>query len=207
MRTNVYIDGFNLYYRRLKGTPYKWLDLGRLFSLVLRDHEVHRIRYFTALVDARPDDPRQPERQQVYLRALRTIPNLTVHLGHFRSGRTVLPLADPPQDGPRYAEVLRTSEKGSDVNLATCLLIDAFEGDFEQAVVISNDSDLAGPIGAVRDRIGLAVGVLDPADRASQQLLAVSTFYRRLRVGPISASQFPTVLRDGQGEFRRPPTW
>lgn len=26
--TNVYIDGFNLYYGALKGSPYKWLDLG-----------------------------------------------------------------------------------------------------------------------------------------------------------------------------------
>jgi hypothetical protein len=29
MRANIYIDGFNLYYRALKGTPYRWLDLVR----------------------------------------------------------------------------------------------------------------------------------------------------------------------------------
>ena len=28
--THVYIDGFNLYYGALKGTPYKWLDLEAL---------------------------------------------------------------------------------------------------------------------------------------------------------------------------------
>jgi hypothetical protein len=27
MRVRVYVDGFNLYYRALRGTPYKWLDL------------------------------------------------------------------------------------------------------------------------------------------------------------------------------------
>jgi hypothetical protein len=27
VRTSIYIDGFNLYYRALKGTPYKWLDV------------------------------------------------------------------------------------------------------------------------------------------------------------------------------------
>jgi hypothetical protein len=27
MKTNVYIDGFNLYYGCLKGTPHKWLNL------------------------------------------------------------------------------------------------------------------------------------------------------------------------------------
>ena len=30
MDTIVYIDGFNLYYRALKGTPYKWLNLLRI---------------------------------------------------------------------------------------------------------------------------------------------------------------------------------
>ena len=27
MKVIVYIDGFNLFYGMLKGTPYKWLDL------------------------------------------------------------------------------------------------------------------------------------------------------------------------------------
>ena len=30
MITNVYIDGFNLYYRALKDTPFRWLDLRKL---------------------------------------------------------------------------------------------------------------------------------------------------------------------------------
>jgi hypothetical protein len=32
MATNVYVDAFNLYYGSLKGTPYRWLDLGALCS-------------------------------------------------------------------------------------------------------------------------------------------------------------------------------
>jgi hypothetical protein len=30
-RTTIYIDGYNLYYSRLKGTPHKWLDIVALF--------------------------------------------------------------------------------------------------------------------------------------------------------------------------------
>ena len=30
MITNLYIDGFNLYYRALKDTPFRWLDLRKL---------------------------------------------------------------------------------------------------------------------------------------------------------------------------------
>ena len=49
--TNVYIDGVNLYYGCLRGTPFRWLDVARLSSLLLpRDHRIHRIRYFTARV-------------------------------------------------------------------------------------------------------------------------------------------------------------
>ena len=38
IRTNVYIDGFNLYYRALRRTPYRWLDVRRLAQLLLPQH-------------------------------------------------------------------------------------------------------------------------------------------------------------------------
>jgi hypothetical protein len=47
MLTNVYVDGFNLYYGCLKGTPYKWLDLGALCQVLLPPNKIQRIRYFT----------------------------------------------------------------------------------------------------------------------------------------------------------------
>jgi hypothetical protein len=74
MATNVYVDAFNLYYGCLKGTPYRWLDLGALCRRLLPKDRINRIRYFTATVSARPDNPDAPQRQQVYLRALETIP-------------------------------------------------------------------------------------------------------------------------------------
>jgi hypothetical protein len=67
--TNVYIDGFNLYYGALKDTPYKWLDLDALCRRLLPKHRIGRIRYFTAIVSARPNDPSGPDRQRTYLRA------------------------------------------------------------------------------------------------------------------------------------------
>lgn len=47
-RTAVYVDGFNLYYGSVKGTPYKWLDLGRLCSLLLPGDQIVYLKYFTA---------------------------------------------------------------------------------------------------------------------------------------------------------------
>jgi len=48
VRTNVYVDGFNLYYGCLKGTPYRWLDLDAFCHRLLPRDRIHRIRYFTA---------------------------------------------------------------------------------------------------------------------------------------------------------------
>ena len=48
MPTNVYVDAFNLYYGSLKGTPYRWLDLGALCARLLSKDQINRIRYFTA---------------------------------------------------------------------------------------------------------------------------------------------------------------
>ena len=78
LRTIVYIDGFNLYYGAVKGTPYKWLDLRRMCQLLLPPNDIRRIKYFTARVIARPNDPNQPTRQETYLRALRSIPDLEI---------------------------------------------------------------------------------------------------------------------------------
>jgi len=54
VRTIVYIDGFNLYYRALKGSRFKWLDLGALFQRVLSEkNQIVGIKYFTAKVSRR----------------------------------------------------------------------------------------------------------------------------------------------------------
>jgi hypothetical protein len=50
-RTYIYVDGFNLYYRAVRGTAYKWLDLKKLLSHLLSPkNEIIKIKYFTALV-------------------------------------------------------------------------------------------------------------------------------------------------------------
>ncbi len=48
MRTYAYIDGFNLYYRAVRSTEFKWLDLGRLIQNLLPNDDIQAIEYFTA---------------------------------------------------------------------------------------------------------------------------------------------------------------
>ena len=116
-------------------------------------------------------------------------------------------MAQHPQIGPRSVEILDTEEKGSDVNLATYLLMDGFENDYEMAVVISNDSDLQLPISMARTKLGKQVGVFDPSRRRSFELHDAASWYRPLRQGPLSASLFPGTLSDAQGDFTKPVGW
>ena len=116
-------------------------------------------------------------------------------------------LAHPPATGPRNVAVIKTEEKGSDVNLATFLLIDAFDHDCDQAVIISNDSDLQAPIQVIRDRFAIRVGIFNPQKNRSWALFNNVDFYRPIREGPLSASQFPTTLSDIDGAFTKPQNW
>ena len=208
MRTNFYLDGFNLYNRALVGSPYKWLDLGKLCAHLVPDHEVGRIRYFTAPVEYRLNRPGQRQRQLTYLRALNTIPNLSIHEGRFQTDRRRRLLAEPLPEVGRFVEVLETREKGTDVNLATYLLVDGFRGDYEQAVVISNDSDLALAVRKTRDVLGLPVGVVNPSPRDPTPILrATSTFQRHIRRRALAECQFPDTLTDDVGTITKPEGW
>ncbi len=191
----------------MRGTPYRWLDLGKLARLLLQQHSIGRIRYFTARVTSRPGDPTQAQRQQAYLRALGTVPNLTIHYGHLLAEAKRRPLARQPQSGPLTVEVLDTVEKGSDVNLASYLLLDGFEDEYEMAVVVSNDSDLQLPIRIARTKLGKEIGVFDPSRRQSFELRNAASWYRPLRNGPLSASLFPDTLTDTQGLVKKPTGW
>lgn len=207
IRTCVYIDGFNLYFRALRGTPFRWLDMGKLTQLLLPQHQILRIRYFTALITSRPRDPAQPQRQQTYIRALGTIPHLTIHYGHFLPKIKRRPLSRQPASGSRNVDILDTEEKGSDVNLASYLLMDGFENKYDMAVVISNDSDLSTPIEMTRTKLGKQVGVIDPSTNRSVKLRQVASWYRRLRKGPLRASLFPDTIEDAQGFITKPKGW
>ncbi len=207
MRTIVYVDGFNLYYGALRGTPFRWLDIERLCGAMLARHDICRINYFTALVKSRPGDPAQPVRQAAYLRALRTLPSVRIHLGHYLSHPVWLPLAEPTPSGPRFVRVVRTEEKGSDVNLATMLISDAYEREFESAVLITNDSDLKSPVELVRDRLRLHVGILNPRRSTAVELSRVATFVKRIRSGVLRQCQLPEVIPDAHGLIRKPASW
>jgi len=101
----------------------------------------------------------------------------------------------------------KTEEKGSDVNLATHLLRDAYNKAFEVAVLITNDSDLLEPVRIVRHELGLPIGILNPHQHHSQKLKGEATFMKRIRQSDLAACQFPNPMRDAKGQFHKPPIW
>ncbi|HEY3265728.1 MAG TPA: NYN domain-containing protein [Armatimonadota bacterium] len=207
MTLNVYVDAFNLYYGCLKGTQYKWLDIAAMCRLAFPADTIQRVRIFTARVKPTPQDPSQHTRQDAYFRALTTTPGLTLHLGHFLESRTRMGNPNPP---PPTLEVLKREEKGSDVNLATYLLLDAFDGDSEGAVVVSNDSDLAEPVRIVRDRFHLHITVLHPLRSRrprSRQLADAATASVPINPAWLADAQFPPLLQDAIGTIHRPASW
>jgi uncharacterized LabA/DUF88 family protein len=207
VKTYVYVDAFNLYFGALRRTPYKWLDLLALSRTLLPKHSIDRIKYFTARVAARPSDPDQPTRQATYLRALGTIPILDIYYGHFLTHRVHLPLASPSPGKNKHAQVIRTEEKGSDVNLACQLLQDAYLNRCECAVVISGDSDLLMPVRVVMGELGKPVGIINPQRIPCSVLQREATFYKHLRKSALARCQFPERLKDDKGSFSKPSTW
>ena len=79
-------------------------------------------------------------------------------------------MAEPPADGPKTVEVIKTEEKGSDVNLASLLLLDGFNRDCDIVVIISNDSDLREPVRIARRELGLPLAWPTPISPASGAL-------------------------------------
>lgn len=207
MRTNVYVDGFNLYYGALRKTPYRWLNPYTLFQLMLPKNSIQDIKYFTALVTDRPSDLTQSVRQQLFFRALATVPNISLHLGHFLTHEVSMPMVMPRGQPQQYVKVIKTEEKGSDVNLATQLLHDAHLDRFDIAVVVSNDSDLLAPIKIVRNELGKKVGVLNPQKHPSRAILPHIDFIKQIRAGALRAAQFPDQLTDRHGVFMKPQGW
>ena len=102
--------------------------------------------------------------------------------------------------------VWNLEEKGSDVNLASYLLRDGFLGEYEAAVVISDDSDLVEPLRIVRRDIGKPVGIVQL--RAKSAFAAEGDFRIHPRRWHFEHSQLPLELPLPNGRIvRRPPEW
>ena len=214
MKTILYIDGFNFFYSAVKGSSVRWLNPVALIQRAFPSNQIIGTKFFTAKVGAMPGNPDQPNRQLIYWRALRTLPNLQIILGDFRTRVVRSRVVNPP---PNTIEIYKTDEKGSDVNLAAHLLLDGFRNHYECAIVVTGDSDLVTPIKMVRNELKKPVGVLNPQrlsgpncrpERKSAGLQHAASFYQNgVTWAQLVAAQFPSPMTDATGAFHKPATW
>lgn len=206
-RTIVYIDGFNLYHGALRHTPYKWLNVHMLAqSLIDASHTIVKVKYFTARVSPRANDPSQPFRQHLYLRALATL-NTQVIYGRYLSHVVKMYKANQVNGEDPFVEVVKTEEKGTDVNIASHMIVDAADNLYDSAVLISGDSDLTTPVKICVGKYGKSVGVINPQRQKCRTLEREATFYKHIRETTLMSCQFPAVLTDAAGNFHKPSSW
>ena len=107
----------------------------------------------------------------------------------------------------RMVEVVKTEEKGSDVNLAVHLLNDSWLDRYDCAVVVSNDSDLAEAMRLVKQHHEkLIIGLVTPGShRPSRQLQRHADFARRVRENVLQDSQLPNPIPTTN--IRKPASW
>jgi uncharacterized LabA/DUF88 family protein len=218
LRTIVYVDGYNLYYGLLRKSAYKWLDLYSLFkNHVLNDQaELIEVRYYTAPVLGRmSDNPESPQRQRVYLQALRKIhpERIVIVEGKIVASQPFQRLVKPIAEAPHIekVQVYDFNEKKSDVNLASDLLAGAWTGAYDQAVLCSNDSDLEGALAAVKKHHPhLRLGVVAPIAgtdhrRIARDLVKSSDWAKILSPVHIANAQLPE--RIPHTAIRKPASW
>lgn len=106
------------------------------------------------------------------------------------------------------ASVARREEKGSDVNVASRLLIDVLMSKVDAAIVITNDIDLAFPIQETRQRI--SVGLVNPTKNypagrmnAEPTVGAGQHWWYNLQQADLSNAQLPAQF----GHITRPLNW
>jgi hypothetical protein len=206
MSTGIYIDGLNLYYGSLRKSPSKWLYIEKFGKLIVPSDEIAIIRYFTAIVRARPDDPQIPVRQETYLRALKTRDVVQIHTGRFTSRVQQRALAD---DAFHYSQLFTPNFRP--LFLYSLMWKDKVKRRSEpltKAIVISNDSDLTEAIRLAR-LFNISVGLLNPhPGPTSKHLKAVASFEIPFRSESLEKCQFPLVVVDKNGrEIHKPKAW
>ena len=84
--TIAYIDGFNLFYGLLKGTKDLWLDPVEFVRRLIReDHDILKVKYFSAPLKTYPYDRDAVESQNAYFQALSTLPKVELILNRAES--------------------------------------------------------------------------------------------------------------------------
>lgn len=205
----VYVDGFNLYFGILQGSPgLKWLDLQSFLDFLRPNEEVVSVRYFTALVDPQKHQSVSRDRQKRYLQALGSCSRIQVVNGKYQMRE----VSCRARCRERY-EV--PEEKKTDVGIAVHMISDAIDELMDRIILVSGDSDLEPAVEWIRKRYpAIKVTVYIPKDRGDSKQRRNDTYSRMgvdakpLPTADLHRFQFPNKVDLGSGRtVERPNEW
>jgi uncharacterized LabA/DUF88 family protein len=200
MRTNFYIDGFNLYYGMMDAgyNHCKWLDIHLLANTIKHSsHVVANVKYFTSRIN---NNIQKQKRQNSYIDALMA-QKVDVIFGEFRTNW----IDCKSCKGGWYD----SKEKKTDVNIAVHLMKDAFKDNFDVAIIVSGDSDLVPPVLAVRELFpNKEVRVAFPPTHESNDLKKAANGSFVIGRKKLEDSLLPNKLKDKYGnDIVKPNEW
>lgn len=230
-RTIVYVDGYNLYDGRLRGTTFKWLDLVKLSQGILEQRDqnetLQKVRFFTApaLATFATHGAASVEAQSAYHRALKALygPKFEVINGahSIDHNGTLLPtfVANQPYDRTRRVRVWKIEEKKTDVNLAISMYRDACKSLVDRIVLISNDSDAEPALLALREdfphiKIGVVMPImpLRPGAKVHRRPSGSLAQHADWTINDLSdaqllSAQLPSLVPTKKKPIKKPPHW
>lgn len=209
VRVSCYIDGFNIYHsiddqnRAQRGAinHLKWVNLHALMTKFtdVSVHDITSVKFFTAYPSWNTN---REKRHKQYVKALKHY-GIEEIFGQFKSKDCYCKICK----GTYRAR----EEKESDVNIAMHLVSDAHLNLFDQAFLVTNDSDLLGPVRLVRSlfpdkRVKI---IAPPFRRHSKELWAAATHRAQIKQSHLEACVMPREIVDAKGNqvFLRPASY
>lgn len=199
-RVIVYIDGFNLYFGMQDAgiENSKWLNIKSLIeSYITHNQELIEIKYFTSRIT---NQPSKQKRQTTYLEALETS-GVTIIYGLYKAKDI-----ECNNCGHNWSV---SNEKMTDVNIATHLLLDAFEDKYDTAILISGDSDLVPPVKAIHKHFNKkTVSVFFPPNRHNVTVAGAAKGSQIIGKKKIKDHQFSLNITKKDGYIlTKPESW
>lgn len=199
-RVIVYVDGFNLYFglKEAGFTNCKWLDIKSLaLDLLIDTQMLIDIKYFTSRVS---NDPDKQKRQGTFLEALEST-GVKIFYGHYKTSQLFCRAC-----GATWSTY---NEKMTDVNIATQLIIDAYNDKYDMAMLVSGDSDLVPPIRTIHETFPeKRVFAAFPPKRLNRSITNVTKGYLVIGRKKLLDNQLPGEIKKTDGAFiKKPDEW
>ncbi|MEO9257654.1 MAG: NYN domain-containing protein, partial [Crocinitomicaceae bacterium] len=176
----------------------RWLDVEKMVKNLLQpNQELVVVKYFTSRVSNNPD---KQKRQSTYIDALEAT-NVKVFYGNYQDGS---------EECRRCGHIWRTAkEKMTDVNIATKMMEDAFNDNYDMAMLISGDSDLVPPIKAIHLNFNKKrVLVAFPPKRHNASMALVAKGSLTIGRKTLVDSQFDSEVKSKTGYILKiPNSW